>query len=376
MIKQAHPQQNPSLPSESLLGTVIAVQANFYVVQLDAPGYASGQRDRALLLCTRRSLLKKIGQQVMVGDRVGVERASLEEERGVISEVLPRKTLLDRPPVANAEQLLLVFALEEPSLEAWQLSRFLVKAESTDLEIGLCLNKSDLMPEAEQGAWQARIKAWGYEPILVSVETGQGFDVLLHRLRDRVTIFAGPSGVGKSSLINRLIPSVEQRVNSVSGKLQKGRHTTRHVELFALPNGGLLTDTPGFNQPDLDCSPEALMQYFPEIRQRLAQGHCQFNDCWHRDEPGCGVRGDWERYPHYLKFLEEAIALNTALQHSPDEESNLKLKITQAGQREYEPRLASKRYRRTSRRSDHQTFQELVDHQSLDPLSDEDLEDW
>jgi ribosome biogenesis GTPase len=372
MTKQTQDQQNFPLPSESFLGTVIAVQANFYVVRLDG----TTQGEISSLLCTRRSLLKKTGQQVMAGDRVWVEQASLADDRGVIVEVLPRKTLLDRPPVANAEQLLLVFALAEPSLEAWQLSRFLVKAESTELEIGLCLNKLDLMEVAEQIAWQERIQTWGYDPVLVSVETEQGFMALLAKLRDRVTIFAGPSGVGKSSLINRLIPSVEQRVNSVSGKLQKGRHTTRHVELFELPTGGLLTDTPGFNQPDLDCPPEALMQYFPEIRHRLAQDHCQFNNCWHRDEPGCGVRGDWERYPHYLKFLEEAIALQTARQQTPDPESSLKLKITQSGQREYEPRLASKRYRRTSRRSDHQTFQELVDHQSIDKLSDEDLEDW
>lgn len=372
MTKQAPPLPLPPIPLESWLGMVTAVQANFYVVRLDG----IDGRDRTFLLCTRRSLLKKIGQSVMVGDRVWVERASLEDERGVIVEVLPRKTLLDRPPVANAEQLLLVFALEEPSLEAWQLSRFLVKAESTDLEISLCLNKLDLMAAAEQTAWQGRLRAWGYDPVWVSVETEQGFVELLAKLGDKVTIFAGPSGVGKSSLINRLIPTVEQRVNSVSGKLQKGRHTTRHVELFALPNGGLLTDTPGFNQPDLDCPPEALMQYFPEIRQRLAQGHCQFNDCWHRDEPGCVVRGDWERYPHYLKFLEEAIALQIARQQTPDEESSLRLKITPAGQREYEPRLASKRYRRTSRRSDHQTFQGLVDHQSIDKLSEEDLEDW
>lgn len=340
------------------LGTVMAAQANFYRVQLDCD-----ERQRSLL-CTRRSLLKKIGQQVMTGDRVWVEES--DRERGSIVEVLPRSTVLDRPAVANATQLLLVFALNEPVLDSWQLSRFLVKAESTALALCLCLNKGDLVDRDTQMVWRDRLESWGYSPYLLSVKTETGLGELEEALRDRVTILAGPSGVGKSSLINRLIPNVDQRINRVSGKLQKGRHTTRHVELFSLPAGGLVADTPGFNQPDLTVSPVALMEYFPEIRKRQATEPCQFQDCWHRDEPNCKVRGEWERYAHYRQLLEEAIAQQELRQQSPGRESKLKLKIREAGKHDYEPKLENKKYRRISRRFHHQSLQERIENLSLD----------
>jgi len=255
------------------------------------------------------------------------------------------------------------------------LSRFLVKAESTNLELRLCLNKADLISEAQHQQWQQRLASWGYNPIFISVAKGIGINELFPCLEQKITILAGPSGVGKSSLINLLIPEVRQRVSEVSGKLQKGRHTTRHVELFELSGGGLLADTPGFNQPDLDYDPTQLALYFPEAKNRIVRESCQFNDCLHRDEPNCVVRGDWERYEYYLKFLEEAIARQEALQKSPDEESTLKLKIKGSGQHKYEPKLESKKYRRRSRREKHQNLQELYDNQSVDKLYDE-LEDF
>lgn len=346
-----------------LLGTVVAVQANFYRVRL--------QGQQSFLLCTRRTRLKKIGQKVMVGDYVRVEEIDWQDGRGAIAEVFPRKTELKRPPVANADQILLVFALEEPSLDSWQLSRFLLKAESTGLELCLCLNKTDLISSSEQQQWRERLKTWGYEPVLVSVATKQGLTELIDHLKGKITVLAGPSGVGKSSLINQLIPAVNQRVNQVSGKLQKGRHTTRHVELFELSEQGLLADTPGFNQPELDCHPSELAWYFPEARKRLHTGKCQFNDCLHRDEPNCVVRGDWERYEYYLKFLSEAIARQETLEKMPEQESSLKLKIVSAGQQQYEPKLESKKYRRNSRRKKHQTLHQQYENQSL-----EDLEEW
>lgn len=366
--------------SAPLLGTVLAVQANYYQVRLDLPGkelrvesseehYQNIQPDNlhplikdqpATLLCTRRTRLKKIGQKVMVGDRVQVEEPDWAGGRGAIAEVLPRQTQLDRPPIANANQILLVFALADPPLDGYQLTRFLVKAEFTGLDVCLCLNKSDLVTPAQFNNLRDRLASWGYQPLFISVRTSGGLEELTHQLIDKISVLAGPSGVGKSSIINYLIPDVKQRVGEVSGKLSRGRHTTRHVELFELPTGGLLADTPGFNQPDLDCSPQELVYYFPEARQRLDKASCQFSNCLHRDEPNCVVRGDWERYEYYLDLLEEAIAYQEHLNQQADPESSLKLKTKGKGQSHYEPRLEAKKYRRISRRTQQQVLQEEV----------------
>ncbi|BAY36149.1 ribosome-associated GTPase [Nostoc sp. NIES-2111] len=367
------------IPTGQLLGTVLAVQANFYKVQLDEAEEARGQGEGSkgedfsscplppaplllsspFLLCTRRTRLKKIGQQVMVGDRVVIEEPDWAGGRGAIAEVLERQTQLDRPPIANANQIMLVFAVADPPLEPYQLSRFLVKAESTELDVVLCLNKSDLVSSEEQQQISDHLSGWGYQPIFISVENQINIDKIAKYLSNKITVVAGPSGVGKSSLINALIPDINLRVGEVSGKLARGRHTTRHVELFELPDGGLLADTPGFNQPDVDCTPEELIYYFPEARERLAIGSCRFNDCLHRDEPECAVRGDWERYEHYLEFLADAIARQTQLNQQADPESTLKVKTKGKGQSQYEPKLESKKYRRTSRRTQVQALQDL-----------------
>lgn len=352
----------------ALLGTVLSVQANYYWVRLDNsppvpdPDYCSDQAAHPtpnLLLCTRRSRLKKMGQRVWVGDRVYVEEADWVSKRGAITEVLKRSTELDRPPVANADHILLMFAMADPALDPMQLSRFLIKAESTQLAVTLCLNKQDLVTPEEQEAWCTRLQQWGYDPILISLHKGLGLDTLIAQLNEHNTIISGPSGVGKSSLINYLIPNVDQRVSAVSGKLGRGRHTTRHVELFELPFSGLVADTPGFNQPDLDCYPHQLSQYFPEIRQRLALASCQFSNCLHRDEPDCAVRGSWERYDHYLSCLDDALVYQAEQEQRSTKESAIKVKSGQMGRDRIEPKLKTKRYRRKSRRSETQTLQDL-----------------
>lgn len=351
----------------AITGTVLAVQANYYRVTLDQSFSLelldeSGQKFSQLvheLLCTRRARLKKIGQQICVGDRVTIEEPDWQGGRGAISEVEPRRNLLDRPTVANVDRILLVFALAEPTLDPHQLSRFLVKAESTGVDVLLCLNKRDLVSDQIWQTWCDRLKSWGYPPIAISTYTDEGINELAQHLQTGVTVIAGQSGVGKSSLINLLIPNLKLRVGEVSQRLGHGKHTTRHVELFALPAGGYLADTPGFMQPNLTVTPQELTDCFPEARQRLASGErCHFNNCLHRrDEPDCLVRGDWERYEHYIAYLEEAIAYQQKIKNTANADASVKVKNTSDGKQQQEPRLLKKRYRRESRRSEHQNLE-------------------
>jgi ribosome biogenesis GTPase / thiamine phosphate phosphatase len=348
-----------TIPSP-LIGTVLAVQANFYRVQLDMIA-VDVPFEHSELLCTRRARLKKLGQQVMVGDRVQVEEPDWMGQRGAISQVLPRHSELERPPIANADQVLLVFAMADPVIDVYQLSRFLVMLERTRLKVIPCLSKADLVSVQEQKDWCDRIQCWGYSALAISVETGAGLEQLSQQLDQKISVLAGPSGVGKSSLIQQLAPSLELRVGEISEHWRKGKHTTRHVELFELPKGGLLADTPGFSQPTLNCLPKELIHFFPEGRDRLAVQDCQFKDCLHQGEPSCAVQGDWERYTDYLGFLEEAIVYQTKLRQSKNPEAHLKLKSKHSGQSTYEPKLETKRYRQTSRRTQQQALNHLYD---------------
>lgn len=315
-------------------GMVRAAQANFYRVW---------QPDGTEVLCTCRARLHKLGYSVLVGDQVWFSHWG---SQGVIEGILPRQRELSRPAVANVEQALVIFALADPPLDPVVLSRFLVQVEASGLAVCLCLNKVDLVSEEEVVLWRQRLRGWGYDPLFLSGKTGKGIEALSQACQDRLSVVTGVSGAGKSTLINQLIPGLQLQTNAVSGRLRHGQHTTRHVELFPLPQGGWIADTPGFNQVELlAVDPERLLGCFPEVRH--LQGTCHFPDCRHHHEPGCQVQSyPWERYPLYLHYLQE---LQNQGSPTPAPEANLKV----LSGRGPIPRLAS-RYRQPSRKRQQQ----------------------
>ena len=228
------------MAEERSRGMVVALQANYLEVELDPPD----QDTR--LLCTRRTRLSHRGAAVHVGDRVWVEAIDPQQGRAVVADVEPRSSWLARPPVANVTAVVVAFAMDQPTFDPDQASRFLLTAEQTGLEVQVLLTKSDLLPSDQRQALVQRLEAWGYAPIAISSTTGEGLDMLRERLKtEALSVLCGPSGVGKSSLLNGLIPDLSLRVGAVSGRLQKGRHTTRHVELHPLGPGARVADTPG-----------------------------------------------------------------------------------------------------------------------------------
>ena len=179
----------------------------------------------------------------------------------------------------------------------------------------IILTKIDLITKNDLVLHIKKFKSWGYDCIPVSIHNSQGIDSLIERFRKtKLTVLAGPSGVGKTSLINHLIPTVSLATSSVSKKLKRGIHTTRHVELFAIDNGSLLADTPGFNRPEILCQPSGFASLFPEFQNQLSKSQCKFRNCLHRDEPGCVINKDLERYPFYRENLEEMINLHSPYQ--------------------------------------------------------------
>ena len=298
--------------SNKLKGIVVALKANFLIVEIDYKNFKDDSVDQLYekirLLCTRRSKLNYQGLFIDVGDIVCVESIDYNNKRAVISEVEPRKSFLKRPAVANVTLVSICISVDEPLFDMEQTSRFLLTAECANIEPLIILTKIDLITKNDLILYINKFKSWGYDCIPVSIHNSQGIDSLIERFRKtKLTVLAGPSGVGKTSLINHLIPTVSLPTSSVSKKLKRGTHTTRHVELFAIGNGSLLADTPGFNRPEIVCEPSDFAFLFPEFRTQLSNSQCKFRNCLHRDEPGCVIDKDLERYPFYRENLEEMI---------------------------------------------------------------------
>ncbi|MFM7733820.1 MAG: ribosome small subunit-dependent GTPase A [Cyanobium sp.] len=321
---------------------VLALQANFCLVALEV----AGPDGRARLLCTRRTLLAKSGQRICVGDRVRVEAIDWSAGRGVVAALEPRTNLLPRPAVANVSRILVVAALREPDLDPLQLTRFLVTAEASGTAVQVVLSKVDLAPLPDVEAWCERLRGWGYAVHAVSARAGVGIEALRHSLAEPgIVVVCGPSGVGKSSLLNALRPDLELRTAAVSGRLRRGRHTTRHVELFSL-GPALVADSPGFNRPELPEDPASLERFFPELRRQLSQQACRFRNCRHLGDPGCGMAGAWDRQKLYGHCLAELLERGA---HGSGQQGEA---LRQRGDRR-EPRL-NPQLRRGSRRLDRQ----------------------
>lgn len=272
--------------------------------------------ENQVLRCKLRGRLRLKTERVLVGDWVQIQMLSATE--GIINEVLPRKNELRRPAIANIDQAVVIMAFSEPKPDFLLLDRILTAVTSVKLKPIICFNKTDLTKQPQGSSQIVSIyEDIGYQVIVTSVVDSQGIDQLHRLLQDRISMFAGPSGVGKSSLLNRIESTFELDVGSLSSKTKRGKHTTRRVELLPLSTGGLVADTPGFTQLVLvGMKVEELQNYFPEICK--AANNCRFRGCLHAKEPNCAVihavkqnEISSQRYSNYLTLLNEVRALNT-----------------------------------------------------------------
>lgn len=242
-----------------------------------------------------------------------VECLRLGEGRGRIEGTLPRRTFLDRPPIANCDHVAVVVAWEAPPFSAAFVDRVLIAAAVRACSGCICLNKADLLSDsarAEAAAALAPYERAGYRTFLTSAETGQGLAALKGALSGHLTVFAGPSGAGKSRILQTLVPERPRRTGALSARAGRGRHTTRSVELLALGDGWV-ADAPGFSRLSLEAvAPQELAAYYPEFT--LAAAACRFRGCRHADEPECAVRAavaagtiDVGRHARYLALLNE-----------------------------------------------------------------------
>lgn len=274
-------------------------------------GFYYVKAQERLYECRARGLFREDNITPLVGDKVLI-RINEEDGTGYIEEIMERKSELIRPPVANVTQAIIVMSIKKPDINFWLLDRFIILAEHQNLNIIICLNKVDLTKREEITSILDIYKNTSYPILKTSTKTGEGIEDLKEYLKDQVTVVAGPSGVGKSSLLNQIKPGLELKTGDVSKKTTRGRHTTRHVELIDLGSNSYVLDTPGFSSLNLDFieSEEELSRYFNEIDEFATS--CKFINCLHFKEPGCEVKKQVEkgrispvRYENYLKFLEE-----------------------------------------------------------------------
>ena len=272
-------------------------------------GFYDVQTADGMITCRGRGSLRKTHQTPLTGDMVEI---TVEKGKGMVEKILPRRNCFVRPAVANVDALVVFAANVNPITEPFLIDRVAAIAGDQGVEVILCVNKCDLDPAVDLIRIYTNA---GFTVIRASAETGEGVEELRNRLQGKLTAFTGNTGVGKSSMLNRLCPELGLATGEVSEKLGRGRHTTRHVELYKLDDTSYVADTPGFSSFDTDqmdvILKENLQYAFPDFGPYV--GGCQFHDCSHRSEPGCAVRtaldnGKIEatRYDSYLKLYEKA----------------------------------------------------------------------
>ena len=272
-------------------------------------GFYFVETEEGLFRAKARGKFKKDKSIIFVGDEVELVISDKEDDDSWITDIYPRKNCFKRPPISNVDNLVVVFSVTNPEPNLRVIDKLLVMAERNDVRPIICINKEDL----DDGESLARYKEiyQGIYPVCVTdALTGDGFGELDDLIRGGKTALAGPSGVGKSTITNHLVPDAEMETGSLNLKTQRGRHTTRHVEIFR-HDSGFLYDTPGFTSLDVDGVTESeLSSYFPEMRGINAD--CRFLDCMHINEPDCAVleavrdgRISESRYNSYLEILNE-----------------------------------------------------------------------
>ena len=275
-------------------------------------GFYDVQTEKKVITCRARGSMRRSGMSPLVGDMVDI---SVEKGKGMVEKIHPRKNCFVRPAVANLDLLVVFAANVNPVTEPFLIDRVAAIAGDQEVPVCICVNKCDMDPAEDLTAIYRQA---GYTVIQTSAETGLGVEELRNVLSGKFCAFTGNSGVGKSSILNALSPELRLPVGEVSEKLGRGRHTTRHVQLYAIGDA-LIADTPGFSSFDTDqmevILKENLQYAFPEFGKYI--GTCQFRDCSHRKEPGCAVTAALaageigkSRYESYLKLYEKAALIN------------------------------------------------------------------
>ena len=285
-----------------MIGKIMKGIAGFYYV---------GVVESGVYECKAKGIFRKDKIKPLVGDDVEIEVLNEEEKLGNIVKILPRRSELIRPAVANIDQALVIFAAREPKPSLSVLDRFLVIMEKQDTPVIICFNKQDLCDEEEVGRLKGIYEACGYPVVLASAKQGEGIEEIKSLLRGKTTTVAGPSGVGKSSLTNLLQNEVQMETGEISKKLGRGRHTTRHSQIIQIEEDTWLYDTPGFTSFYVEeIEKEELRFYFREFSKY--EGTCRFQGCTHTHEPGCMVKNaleegkiSKERYENYLELYGE-----------------------------------------------------------------------